>query len=107
MIVCNFEQDLCNWESNPSQIDGSKYTWQRNTSVNFEELGMPAPPSDHTSNREKHYILASDIFPPDAPGGATAVLLSPYFKGNDHLHECFEFWVYFGVSVPLKIRQSF
>ena len=98
LIVCNFEKDLCHWESKPSQLDGSKYTWQRNSSVNFEEgADIPAPPSDHRNDRDKKYILASGMYPPDAPTDATADLLSPYLLGKDHPNECFGFWVYFGV----------
>ena len=97
LIVCNFENDLCHWESKPTQSDGSKYTWQRNNSVNFEGAALPAPPSDHRNDREKKYILASGMYPPDAPNDATADLLSPYLKGKDHPYECFGFWVFFGV----------
>ena len=99
MIVCNFEKDLCHWERKPGQSEEAKYSWQRNNSVNFEFAALPAPPSDHRDDRERNYILASGMFPPDAPSDATADLLSPYLLGKDHPNECFGFWVYFGVSL--------
>ena len=107
--MCNFENDLCHWESKPTQSDGSKYSWQRNNSVNFEGAALPAPPSDHRNDREKKYILASGMYPPDAPNDATADLLSPYLKGKDHPYECFGFWVFFGVrpfETPAKMTSN-
>lgn len=93
MIVCTFEKDFCHWEN--LEDAGSQYAWIRNNTNGLTAGGLSAPEmGDHQSNKDRFYVIASDMKPENQAQGATANLLSPYLKSNEHPRECFGFWVY-------------
>ena len=61
------------------------------------------PSGDHNAEKNKFFAIASGMLPPDSPQDATAALISPYLVVSDHPKECFGFWVYFAVSVSIKV----
>ena len=97
-IFCEFTNDYCNWNRKPNE-PSKFYAWFRNSSKDLEGMAIPGPPSDMFEDRTGIFAIASNM---DSDAGqvpgSQAFLTSPILKGKDHPKECFNFFVYFGVS---------
>ena len=97
-IFCEFTNDYCNWNRKPNE-PSKFYAWFRNSSKDLEGMAIPGPPSDMFEDRTGIFAIASNM---DSDAGqvpgSQAFLTSPILKGKDHPKECYNFFVYFGVS---------
>lgn len=106
MIPCTFDKDFCDWQN--LEDSESQYAWKRMNTNGLDGILGPEN-GDHESNKDHFYVIASDMMPENQAEGATANLLSPYLKANEHPRECFGFWVYFseaneGDSLQVFVR---
>ena len=95
IIVCHFEDDLCNWE-----ITGTdqQYIWQRLNAKQLDENGFESGPSgDHGEDINKFFMIATRETSPGSDGAVNTQILSPRFKIVEHPTECFGFWYQIGV----------
>ena len=94
VIVCDFENDLCNWQAQPS--GDVTLNWERKTANGIGDgLG---PDEDLEGNKDKFFMIASKS-KDSGTDNQVAMLRSPLFESKDHPIECFSFWYYFGVSL--------
>ena len=102
IIFCSFDDDYCNWNRQPNKQNDTTYGWGRHNSKQLDTDGIPGPPSDANDNRDKTFIIASNMISIDAPADANAKILSPYLLGNQHREECLSFMFYFSVKININ-----
>ena len=105
MILCNFEEDYCDWKLD--SVD-NLYKWQRRTVGGLENF--PRPDGDYHGEKNTFFLYAGDkIAGSNSTGtGLSATLRSPDFLVEEHPLECFSFWFYFGVSFKsISVTKEF
>ena len=97
MILCNFEEDYCDWKLDSKD---HLYKWRRRSTNQLSNNDLPGPESDYMGEKETFFLYAGDkIAGTNSTGtGLSATLRSPDFLVEEHPLECFSFWFYFGVS---------
>ena len=95
MILCDFENGLCQW----SVEGGDWYKWEHYNAKNLAVDDFAGPESDYQGHDDKYFIIAH--LTDNQYSGDQNVLTkikSPLFEVNQHPVECFSFYYIFDVS---------
>lgn len=75
------------------------HKWERMTGDQLVAAQRPGPATDIESHTDTFFMIASNY---DLNGGGPEIVVanlkSPLFKTDEHPHECFAFWFYFGTQ---------
>ena len=95
VILCNFEEDLCNWDQKLS----SNYKWGRITGQMSSDDGLGAPAQDLNGDTDKYFLYVfNDSGETSEEKRSRTWITSPQFKSSEHPLECLSFWFQFNVG---------
>ena len=92
-ILCDFEIDKCKWSI---KTQGVVFQWVRKNGNQLTADAINGPFADYDGKEDKFFMIASRG---EDSGGANEItsIISPEFKVNEHVLECFGFWFQMGV----------